>query len=807
MNFEQQKLTRKEWDFSEVSVSNDEKIILNMIRQGNNDVNYITNTSISIISFIKMDKNDNIHRYLFDEYFKESISKINKKYKINYKFNKNKGTKLLNSADKIRLEHFNTKIKDSKKDIFEFIVLEIIEKMLKNKISIKENDNSKYVKNYYYYYYTLYILNTYNVLHINTYFKNYVENILEHLYDTIDIKLMYLWAGKILEKNDYISKHKDIMLYKHQKELFTVCKRKQSKLILYIAPTGTGKTLSPIGLSETHKIIFICAARHVGLSLAKSAISVGKKIAFAFGCKDVSDIRLHRFAASKYVYNEKTGNHIKYKDGSKKIDNSAGEKVEIMICDVNSYICAMYYMNAFNEKENMIMYWDEPTIAMDYEQHHIHEKITENWQKNIIPNIILSSATLPNESEIDETISDFKSRFEDSFVHSIVSYECNKSIPIINKDNHVVMPHHKYEKYTDIKKCIEHCKNNKTIMRYFDLHECVKFVNHVSKETILKPQVTINNVFNTLDKINMEHIKLHYIDVLSSINEDKWTNIYKTYSKSKPYYMSTILFSTNDAHTITDGPSIFLSNDVNKIGKFILQNSKIPKETINNMMKCMEENDKIMTLINSKEKDFEDSLGKDSEKDNKMVKNILNDEQRRLQKEIETLYRTIETIELNNIYIPNTMEHVKIWNDKEKTNEFTCDIDNKTIEKIMLLNVDNNWKLLLMMGIGIFANQENTDYLEIMKDLAYDQRLFMIVASSDYIYGTNYQFCHGYISKDLDNSSQEKIIQAMGRIGRNQYHKKYSIRFRDNKLIDKVLMPEENKLEVINMNRLFNTPL
>ena len=49
------------------------------------------------------------------------------------------------------------------------------------------------------------------------------------------------------------------------------------KLVLYIAPTGTGKTLSPIALTKQYKVIFICVSRHVGLALAKSAISMEKK--------------------------------------------------------------------------------------------------------------------------------------------------------------------------------------------------------------------------------------------------------------------------------------------------------------------------------------------------------------------------------------------------------------------------------------------------------------------------------------------------------------------------------------------------
>jgi hypothetical protein len=94
-------------------------------------------------------------------------------------------------------------------------------------------------------------------------------------------------------------------LYEHQRQLFTASKRPNPKLILYIAPTGTGKTLSPIGLSENYKVIFVCAARHVGLALAKNAISVNKKVAFAFGCNDAQDIRLHYFAAKDYVVHKK----------------------------------------------------------------------------------------------------------------------------------------------------------------------------------------------------------------------------------------------------------------------------------------------------------------------------------------------------------------------------------------------------------------------------------------------------------------------------------------------------------------------
>jgi hypothetical protein len=97
--------------------------------------------------------------------------------------------------------------------------------------------------------------------------------------------------------------------------------------------------------------------------------------------------------------------------------------------------------------------------------------------------------------------------------------------------------------------------------------------------------------------------------------------------------------------------------------------------------------------------------------------------------------------------------------------------------------------------------------MELMKKLALDQHLFMIIASSDYIYGTNYNFTHGFIGKDLTNMTQNKIMQCLGRIGRNRIQQEYTARFRDDtmiKLLFQNIDPKQNR-ETINMCALFTT--
>ena len=93
--------------------------------------------------------------------------------------------------------------------------------------------------------------------------------------------------------------------------------------------------------------------------------------------------------------------------------------------------------------------------------------------------------------------------------------------------------------------------------------------------------------------------------------------------------------------------------------------------------------------------------------------------------------------------------------------------------------------------------------MEIMKQLAYQQYLYLIIASSDYIYGTNYQFCHAFLGKDLSNMTQQKILQAMGRVGRGNVQQEYTIRFRDESLLSKLWLPATSNIEAENMCRLF----
>ena len=888
MDLTQRKLSKSEWDGIEIPVNKDELEILQLIVNGFSNVQLKVNNTNSIFTQLKIEYNDQIEEFLYANFFADKIKTLVQKYNISFicftssrkktgdedkdKYQDNYYINVativkLKSSDQIRLSRLNTETISSNNNIYEFVLYNNLEKMLE----YKEKNNHKWM----YYCYTLNKLIKNNVEKVNRFLKEIIETFIKNYEKDIDLLYILRNSSEIIEKNPNILKYSDLSLYDHQKTIFAAIKSVKPKLILYIAPTGTGKTLTPLGLSQTYKVIFVCAARHVGLALARSAISIGKRIAFAFGCSAAEDVRLHYFAAKEYTKDRRSGQ-------IRKVDNTVGDKVEIIICDIRSYLPAMFYMASFNDINNIITYWDEPTITMDYKHHELHTIIKNNWKKNIIPNFILSSATLPKLHELTHTIADFKEKFPESIIHNIVSYDCRKTIPLINNDGYIVMPHYLHEDYSNIIETVTHCEENLSLLRYFDLKEASEFIYYVETNKLNKSSARFERNFASIDDIDMTQIKLYYLKVLKNIIPSSWSTIYNyfkiqrvkhikfnntvdgkgnaitrtkslsTLTKPKPGETLSrvesvqlpiintdppgscgVFVTTKDSYTLTDGPTIFLANDLPKIAKFCIQQANIPAIVMKDITDKIEYNNQINERVENieKELEFEETRmesnssgstdnskeakklqGKKDKKNSskafdKMLDRTTDKNITKMREEITTLKGMVKNARLDDMFIPNRLAHLDKWAKTLNTSgAFTSNIEESIIVSIMLLkDVEDSWKILLLLGIGVFTQHKSSSYTEIMKTLADQQKLYLIIADSDYIYGTNYQFCHGYLSKDLE-LTQEKIIQALGRIGRNNIQQQYSARFRDNSQITTLFtrFNSEDKPEVINMNELFN---
>jgi hypothetical protein len=685
MDINQIKLSKEEWNNLEVPITKKNKKIINLIYKGFNNVNIYNENIITLLNYLKIKNSDNIDKYIFVTYIEPKLLEIN-----NFKYKKiNKKKIIIKKADKIRFNNIDNNLYNQLDIILEFKLLELINNLYSNLKSKNKIWN---------YFYTLYVIINYKLIILNNEFKKIINDIINSLKDDIDLNYIIYNSNVFIQKNTLLLNYKHNTLFKHQIELYKLFNDNKKinipKLVFYTAPTGTGKTVSPIGLLNKYKVIFVCAARHIGLSLAKNAININKKLAFAFGCNNEEDIRLHYFSAKKYYKNYKTG-------GIYRVDNSEGDNVELIISDIKSYLIAMNYMLKFNKQKNIITYWDEPTITLDKEDHDIHKYINLNCKENKIQNFIFSCATMPSINKLTNTINSFKHKFNNSEIFEISSYDCSKTIKLVNFDSYVEMPHYLYNDYNKLKISSQCILNNKTLLRYLDLNEIIKFIKLINLkyiELVKNKNFVIDIYFKNISDITIENIKIYYLKLILEFDEVSWLIIYKNLILLRSsLYNSVINISTYDSYTLTDGPTLYLTNNVDNIAKYLISKANIPDIEVNKLLTTINNNNEIIEKINNLTKKINEKYSD--------IKTETN-EYKEMNREIKNLQNKIKTISLDEQYIPNFSRHIEKYakNKEIKNNLFKSNIPESIIKKIMLINIEDYWKLLLIMGIGVFSN-------------------------------------------------------------------------------------------------------
>lgn len=766
MDFNQTKLTKTEWEFMEKKVDSKELAILKMIRDGLSNASIDCRLYFTVNQMLKLehpDKDYHIFMVVFKDTFKKNGMDI---------VDIPKPKKPLNTADTIRLKSMMKKLDES----IEMVLMELVTKFKKSKKS-KEL----------YYYNIDYLTKLYP---INKFVKEWMNHFIEKNKDEMKVSSFLENTYKYMENNE-IFNYKPLELYEHQKKVYSIMSSEGNKLVCYRAPTSSGKTLTPLGISQKYKIIFICASRHIGVSLAKSAVNANVKVGFAFGCSTADDVRLHY--SSVRTFTEKYG--------KKRPVHSDGRNVDLMICDIQSYEVAMLYMTSFFETNSMVLFWDEPTITMDYETHELHASISKLWEVNKIPNIILSSATLPNESELGLMTQKYKDKYGGE-VFYVESIDETTQITLLDSKGQIVMPHKVFQEDRDgILAFIE--KHGLSHMKFLSLTECSEFIVFFSKRyTQIKSMLT--DEFPTVSSITSQKIRLFYYKVIQTL--DRWTEDISEYLLSKTPRTLNVsnLIVTESSHTLTHGPTIYLCENTSEWMDFYVKNSGIHENTLLEMEKKLQANQVILEKMNRVRKDIEDKTAKDEGNENKMKDQRFDIATKVLIQELDILEKSLKPVHLHPCYIPNSREHFDKWTtdmNYASSGAFQSYIDETSVKKIMNMDVSISYKILILMGIGVF-NPKSSDYNDLVKELSEQKKLGVILASSDFIYGTNYQFCHAYIAEDLCNMTQEKIIQAIGRVGRKEQNKTFTFRFRDDKLI-RSLFIQENTLETNQMNQLF----
>ena len=808
----QSPLTLEEWSKVESSIQNEtENLILNMIYNGYNNLNIQCNKYKLLRNYLKL---QNKYDYeIFLSFFKDKLIKINKKNLFDLNYNKGKKVKL-SKSDKIKLENSINLLKNNSNLEDTIIEFKLLNELTKYSKYLSKNKSIKDDKKMVLSFINIFVLYSEFKNEMNIVFSSIIDEIIKLNINNINIDYIFKNISQFYEHNN-IFNYKTLTLYGHQKDLFKVFKDKISvpKLIFYCAPTSSGKTLSPVALTNQYKVIFVCAAKHIGLSLANYAFNLGIKIGFAFGCNNIDNIRLNYNAVNKYKIN---------KYGKKIPDYSDGTNVELMICDLLSYEHAMKYMTTFNNTNNLVLFWDEPTIGLDHSQSDLHNIIGHNWKINIIPNVVLSCATLPKEEEIRNIIDNSKTKFENLHFEYIESVDQLSNIRIYDSYGNIIIPHLYFDDYDEM--CDFLSFHGQKYYKFFDCNECAKFLLFLQNKF---ENSCIKETFTKLSDISLYKIKETYVNTILKIEKSEWIKIKSSYYQKYPKKIEVskevgVDITTQHANTLTNGPTLFISDNNENVSKYLLKKANLDNNTIKNIEKKIEHNRNIMKQLIQHRKDYEDKIEQYKECENKLTDMRLPPDVLELNGLIEKLENSLISLSLETRYKPNTKDHYQKWQSTseimyEESNVFTSRLSDIEIKEIVeLYNIKPLYKLLTLMGIGVFSNniiqedkdnkyviEDNNKYIENMKKLAQNKSLYLIIANSDYIYGTNYQFSHCYLSKDIKNLTQEKIIQCIGRIGRQDKNKHFSFRFRSQEHIDIFYGVNKYNIEAENMNKLF----
>ena len=147
--------------------------------------------------------------------------------------------------------------------------------------------------------------------------------------------------------------------------------------------------------------------------------------------------------------------------------------------------------------------------------------------------MVMSCATLPANDEIQDMLVDFKCKFDGAEIYNITSYDCKKSIPILDSVGNCVLLHYMHPAYDSLQEAVRYCNQNKTLLRYFDLREVVAFVDYVNENKLVGDECTVDEYFKDITQITMNKLKEYYLDVLQHIREDKWPEIYEYFKQMR----------------------------------------------------------------------------------------------------------------------------------------------------------------------------------------------------------------------------------------------------------------------------------
>ena len=565
--------------------------------------------------------------------------------------------------------------------------------------------------------------------------------------------------------------------YPSQVAVIETIKNNEEILLFYKAVIGCGKTTTVIPLAKLVELQRIAEI---------SKLKKGEKAQLTqllFVCC----VEAVRYQVGRLMYNSQVpfGIATMTDKGLKMSDNhlycKKPENRVVIISDLQAAV------ELLKVNKNYILFLDEPTVGADQK----NDPVTMEIAKLILlaPNkTILSSATLPKESELVEIIDYFKSIHTNAKIETIYSRESFIGCELSRIDtNEIITPHNDCNSAKELKLIIEKMRETTFIDRLYTGPILYKLCERMRECGYVDNLVDLEKHFSNITNLSQSNIQKLTVDLLVNLantdNDELIAKICKPLShdnnkiaeKEEDKQDDNIMWEDEEqvddteATIINDFANLFTSNAYKFMGPTLvtvkdpinfaksikdslLKNCKPAKTIICNYLDEIEKYNKELQKLDKIKN--EDSLSQQLQEFDKMIKPSL-------KFPVECIINSPAHINIHSLIDVNAQTGINI--DKNLIRS-TC-VDHYPLD----LNISDWMYQLLFAGIGIYMPGNNIakQYTDFVLKLASEGKLAFLISNYDISYGANYPFSHVIITDDGANEhSINTIFQLLGRAGR-----------------------------------------
>jgi hypothetical protein len=587
-------------------------------------------------------------------------------------------------------------------------------------------------------------------------------------------------------------------------------------LMFYKTLTGLGKTTMIAAIcsfmrtsSSKLKVIFCCSdlLESVRMQVLKMAYNVGIKFGIA-------------------TYSEKKKNYLIVNHNN----CHSNEERELIVADYKStYLILKEHEDNFNNelktkdlsrksefnrfmatKNKYLLFFDEPTVLTD----NINNDTVLTYLSRILnylpAHTILSSATLPLSSELSNLIKHYKVKYPNGAVTEVVSNKTLVGCHIKDFESNHIVPHQVCDNVDKLRILIQKIKNFPLIGKFYTLTFLVTLNDFMKKYNL---HIDMDDISSFDQDSVFENIMVLLQRVADNFDEEKYQLFLKIEFKDvvEEQYDTEILNKVEPTFNVIDHSRLLTTQAFKFIGCCLIATEN-PEDYIKKHFTTILDFFRQKKNIQSAEDNY--SVYKSEKKlydqeVSKLEMDCKNDKE--FEKRVSTL--TKPTFEFPRVLEINSIEHMNAFSQYVKVYDKTVRKEYINHEKLDIteFNVDDDIKLLLQMGVGIFSqNIKNTDPLYANKviELLSNRQLAFIITDESFCYGANYPISHVIINDDLgEKHSINTILQLIGRtsrIGKSWSGRVYLDKITMQKIMELFRNPTFNSVEGNNISRSFD---